>query len=132
MPTPFMHLQLSEELRSLALSRQDFDSRLQNALLETWPAFYLGGVAPDYQTICGIPRAKTHFYSMPPESRLAGQQNMLALYPQLNPGQSLDPDQAVFIAAYLVHLQLDLIWHFDVVLPYFENSSVFDDQRQAY
>ena len=132
MPTPFMHMQLSEELRSLALSRQDLHGRLQNALLETWPAFYLGGVAPDFQTICGIPRSETHFYKMPPESRSAGQQNMLASFPQLSPGQSLDLDQAAFIAAYLVHLQLDLIWHFDVVLPYFANSSIVGNLRKGY
>jgi hypothetical protein len=132
MPTPFMHLQLSEALRSLAFSRQDLDGRFQLILKETWPAFYLGCVAPDFQTICGIPRAKTHFYTMPPESKSAAMENMLAAYPQLFPGQSLQPDQAVFLAAYLVHLQLDLIWHFDVVMPYFVNNSIAEDQRHAY
>jgi hypothetical protein len=132
MPTPFMHLQLSEALRSLALNRREFDGRSQLVFWQNWPALYLGCVAPDFQTICGIPRAKTHFYSMPPDSKSAAMENMLAAYPQLNPGQSLQPDQAGFIAGYLVHLQLDLIWHFDVVMPYFVNSPISGDQRHAY
>lgn len=127
-----MHLQLSDELLSLALSRETLDGRLLTALEEAWPAFYLGSVAPDYQTICGIPRAETHFYAMPPESRSQGRQALLAQYPQLVPGRSLDPGQAVFMAAYLVHLQLDLHWHFEVVLPYFANSAVAGDLRQGY
>ena len=132
MPTPFMHLQLSEELRSQAAERQDFDGRLQEALHQSWPAYYLGSVAPDFQTICGIPRSETHFYKMPPESKTAGQQHMLALYPQLEPGKSLNPHQAGFFAAYLVHLQLDLIWHFDVVIPFFATRPVSDHLPQAY
>jgi hypothetical protein len=132
MPTPFMHLRLSEDLRSLALSCQDFDGRFRLIFGETWPAYYLGCVAPDYQTICGIPRPETHFYTMPPVSKTAAMENMLAAHPQLSPGQSLPPDQAGFIAAYLVHLQLDLIWHFDVVMPYFVNSPIADNQRHAY
>jgi hypothetical protein len=132
MPTPFMHLQLSEGLRSLALNRREIDGPYQLVFGQNWPAFYLGCVAPDFQTICGIPRAKTHFYSMPPESKSAAMENMLAAFPQLNPGQSLRPAHAGFIAGYLAHLQLDLIWHFDVIMPYFVNSPISVDQRHAY
>jgi hypothetical protein len=132
MPTPFMHLQLSEEMRTLASHRLEFDTHLQKVLVEQWPAFYLGSVAPDFETICGLQRKETHFYTMPPKSKQAAQRHMLSLYPQIYPGQSLKPDQALFIAAYLTHLQLDLIWHFDVVLPYFINNSVFEDRHQTY
>ena len=132
MPTPFMHLQLSEELRSLVLQNHEFDEHLQKILIEQWPAFYLGVVAPDFQTICGVPRVETHFYEMPPESKNVAQRHMLSLYPQLYPGQALEADQAIFIAAYLAHLQVDLIWHFDVILPYFVMNPVFEDQHQAY
>ncbi|MFL7839951.1 MAG: zinc dependent phospholipase C family protein [Candidatus Promineifilaceae bacterium] len=132
MPTPFMHLQLSDALHALASQQQDMDAGLQIALAEYWSAFYLGSVAPDYQTICGIPRIETHFYKNPPESEDVAQRNMLAMYPQLYPGQSLDPQQAMFVAAYLGHLQIDLIWHFDVVLPYFMNNSDLEDHHQAY
>lgn len=127
-----MHLQLSEEMRLLALGRQDLDHRLGSILVDAWPAFCLGSVAPDYQTICGVPRAETHFYAMPPQSRWQGQQNMLAQYPQLYPSKSLKPDKAAFVAAYLVHLRLDLNWHYDVVIPYFANTSVVGDLRQGY
>ena len=132
MPTPFMHLQLSEELRSLVLQNHEFDENLQKILIERWPAFYLGSVAPDFQTICGIPRVATHFYEMPPESKDVAQEHMLSLYPRLYPGHALEADQAIFIAAYLAHLHVDLIWHFDVVLPYFINNSVFENWHQAY
>lgn len=132
MPTPFMHLHASEGLRTLALTRRDLDGRLLNGLCTAWPAFYFGSVAPDYQTICGIPRSDTHFYKMPPDSRSQGQQNMIAQFPQLYPGSALEPDQAAFIAAYLLHLRLDLDWHFDVVLPYFANSAIIEDPRQGY
>ena len=127
-----MHLQLSDEVRSLASGRENLANCLLSALEESWPAFYLGSVAPDYQTICGIPRAETHFYSMPPESRSQGPRKILAEYPQLLPGRSLEPGQAMCMAAYLVHLQLDLNWHYDVVLPYFANAAVVGDPRQGY
>jgi hypothetical protein len=132
MPTPFMHLQLSEELRSLALNNHELDIRLQGVLVDQWPAFYLGSVAPDFQTIFGIPRVDTHFYKNPPDSKDAARRHMLSLYPQLYPGNSLESDQALFIAAYLTHLQLDLVWHFDVVLPYFLKNSDFEDLHEAY
>ncbi len=127
-----MHLQASEGLRSLALRRPDMDGRVLEMLDAAWPAFYFGSVAPDYQTICGIPRPETHFYTMPPESRCQGWRNMIAQFPQLYPGSTLDPDQAAFMAAFLVHLRLDLDWHFDVVLPYFANSALIEDPRQGY
>lgn len=132
MPTPFMHLWLSEELRLHALSKEENDGRLPEALLGAWPAFYLGSVAPDYQTICGIPRAETHFYTMPPESIAQGWRNFLAAYPELYPGRSLAAEQGAFIAAYLMHLHLDLLWHFDVVLPYFANTELVGDFRNGY
>ena len=127
-----MHLQLNEVMLSLAQSRESVDGRLHNTLVEAWRAFCLGSVASDYQTICGIPRPDTHFYTMPPQSRRQGRRNMLAQFPQLYPGESLRSDQAAFIAAYLVHLRLDLNWHYDVVLPYFANSSIVGNLRKGY
>jgi hypothetical protein len=132
MPTPFMHLRVSEEMRALAASKPDLDGRLRELLESEWPAFYLGSVAPDYQSIYGLPRADTHFYRMPPESRDQSLQAMHARYPRLWPGRDQRPDQAAFVAAYLVHLQLDLDWHYDVVEPLFAQTTLADDPHNAY
>ena len=68
-------------------------ARLLRALNEEWPAFYMGSVAPDYQTICGIPRADTHFYRMPPQSRDEAGHQLLAQYADLctRPGNHAPP-----------------------------------------
>lgn len=132
MPTPFMHLQVSEALRELAAAAPDPGGGLEVIFKAQWPAFYLGSIAPDYQTICGIPRAETHFYGMPPESRQQGRRALLARYPELYPGAAIPAAQAAFVAAYLVHLRMDLDWHFDVILPYFAGETVAADMRQRY
>lgn len=127
-----MHLWLSEELRSQAQRGTDSDRALFERLSCSWPAFSLGSVAPDFQTICGIPRATTHFYKMPPRFVDQGWKGLLAENPELYPGKRLDPERAAFTAAYLVHLLLDLRWHFDVVMPYFADMSLVGDLRQGY
>ena len=132
MPTPFMHLHFSESMRTRALDESIPSGRLPEAFITSWPAFYLGSVAPDYQTICGVPRYVTHFYKMPPQSASQGWQAFLAQYPELYPGSCVGADQAAFIAAYLVHLYLDLRWHFDVVMPYFADMAIVGDINHGY
>ncbi len=127
-----MHLRISEEIRSMCLSRPGLEDPLLTIIVDQWPAFYLGSVAPDFQTINDIPREETHFSRMPPETRDQSLNVMRARYPQLWPGKSIRPGQAAFVAAYLVHLQLDLIWHFDVVVPYFAQAPIGSDIRNAY
>lgn len=132
MPTPFMHLRVSEELRALAAKRPGLDGRLRDVLRDEWPAFYLGSVAPDYQSIVGLPRAATHFYRMSPQSRDQSLRTMRTQHPQLWPGHDQRPDQAAFVAAYLVHLHLDLKWHFDVVEPFFAQTTLAEDPFNGY
>ena len=127
-----MHLRVSEELNALAANRPDLDGRLRDVLRDQWPAFYLGSVAPDFQSLVGLPRAATHFYKMPPQTRDQSLRTMRAQYPELWPGRDQRPDQAVFVAAYLVHLQLDLNWHFDVVVPFFANTPLALDPYNGY
>jgi hypothetical protein len=83
MPTPFMYLQFAEEIQVETGSRHGDNGRLRRWLAQAWPAFYLGSVAPDYQTICDIPRARTHFYKLPPGSDDRAFPDMLARYPEL-------------------------------------------------
>jgi Zinc dependent phospholipase C len=131
MPTPFMHLQLSESLRSQIVDAGGGAAAVLPSS-SYWPDFYLGSVAPDYQTICGIPRKKTHFYGMPPEERCEGPRMLIARYPQLSPGSELDPKPAAFLSGYLVHVFLDLKWHFDVVLPFFVDNALYENPHEAY
>jgi hypothetical protein len=118
MPTPFMHLQIAERIRA--------DERLQGEarrlVEQEWPAFYLGSVAADVQTVNQMAREKTHFYGLPPDRERPAHEVMLAEYPALAEAGRLRPGQAVFVAAYAAHLMLDLSWYWQVLTPYFFNG----------
>lgn len=118
MPTPFMHLHIAEMIREQAGE----NGRFASILSASWPAFYLGSVAPDCQEIAGISREATHFYGVPPQPDNQAYPRMLATYPQLADGTALPPAQAMFVAAYSVHLMYDLIWFREVLVPYFVNA----------
>lgn len=132
MPTPFMHLHIAELIRA----QVGENGRLAAALSASWSAFYLGSVAPDCQEIAGISREATHFYGLPPESGNLAYPHMLAQYPQLADGRALPPEQAMFVAAYSVHLMYDLIWFREVLLPYFVNApqwtEAFAERRMVH
>lgn len=129
MPTPFMHLHMAEQLRSAAEERFGRDGRLPLLLAQQWPAFYLGSVAADCQDLAGIPRTATHFYNIPPDPDNQAYPRMLAAYPELaNPAQ-MSPDQAVFVAAYSIHLMVDLVWFREILLPFFVDRP---DWRDGY
>ena len=83
MPTPFMHLQIAERiLTHAALSDQS------RQMIQThYSAFYLGSVAPDYQTICHVPREKTHFYDLPPGDGDLAYPKMFISFPELRHNQ---------------------------------------------
>lgn len=132
MPTPFTHLEIAESIRELACVQSSPDSAINSLLAEQWPAFYLGSVAPDYQTICGIARADTHFYGMPPRTKSQGERTLLAQFPDLYPGNQIPPKQAAMVAAYLVHLRMDLAWQLEVVEPYFVAAPHFESDHQRY
>ena len=125
MPTPFMHLQIAEDIR--AQIGQRADGRLKRLLEQEWSAFYMGSVAADFQTICDIPRAETHFYDMPPAPDDKAYPLMLANYPELAQVAALPDDKAVFVAAYCVHLMLDLLWFREVLVPYFVEAPEWGD-----
>jgi len=118
MPTPFMHLHIAEMIREQAGE----NGRFSSILSASWPAFYLGSVAADCQELAGVSREATHFYSIPPKAGNQAYPRMLAEYPQLADSKSLLPEQAMFVAAYSVHLMYDLIWFRDVLIPYFVNA----------
>jgi hypothetical protein len=128
MPTPFMHLQLAERV----LAHERLDENVRTLLYDHYPAFYLGNVAADFQTICDIPRENTHFYDLPPARDARAYPEMLVRYPQLAQVDGLPGDQAVFIAAYCTHLMLDLRWYHEVLIPYFVAPSGWPSHRQRF
>ena len=127
-----MHLHIAEMIRKQAGE----NGRLSSRLSASWPAFYLGSVAPDCQEIAGVSREETHFYGLPPQPDNQAYPRMLAEYPQLADGTALSPDQGIFVAAYSVHLLYDLIWFRDVLMPYFVNAkqwaAVFEERRMVH
>ena len=110
-----MHLRMAERM----LQHPSLDPDLARRLHASWPAFYFGSVAADYQTICQIPRAETHFYTLPPALDDQAHVVMVERFPELAHAAALTPDRAAFVAAYSAHLMLDLRWYHGVLQPYF-------------
>lgn len=115
MPTPFMHLEMAERMAA----HEGLPGGVACRIDAHWPAFYLGNVAADFQTICDVPREEAHFYKLPPARGVAAHEVMLERYPQLARPEEMAPAQAVFIAGYRAHLLLDLRWYWDVLIPFF-------------
>lgn len=123
-----MHLQVAE--RILVSTR--LGAKERTLIVSEYPAFYLGNVAPDFQTISNIPREETHFYKLPPDPNSRAHDQMFSRYPELADASVLPTDQAVFVAAYAIHLMLDLRWYNEVLIPYFLISEGWGDHRQRF
>ena len=127
MPTPFMHLQMAEEI---CVEAQRRNGRLHALLCQQWPAFYFGSVAPDFQSIAGVPRQQTHFYGVPPEPDNMGYNYMWQAYPSVTDVAHMTPEQAMFVAGYSAHLLYDVIWLREVVDPFFFHAKNLGDRKQ--
>lgn len=129
MPTPFMHLRVAERIRR----HPDLRPGVRQQLDAAWPAFFLGNIAPDFQTICDVPREVAHFYELPPARNVVAYEKMLEKHPELaNPG-TLSTDHAVFIAGYRAHLLLDLRWYWDILIPCFVEAENWPaDHRKRF
>lgn len=123
-----MHLQTAERIRA----SEQLKPNIRKLILTNYSAFYLGNVAPDYQAICDIPREDTHFYKLPPEPGNQAYDRMLDLNPELKPAPQLAPDEAAFIAAYSIHLMLDLRWYHEILIPYFLKSEGWESRKQRF
>ena len=131
MPTPFMHLHMAEQIHSQMEQTEDGHLALQK-IEQEWPAFYLGSIAPDVNSISEIARETTHFYAMPPSPEHQAHQEMLQQFPELAYSDELRNETAVFLAAYQAHLLLDLIWLREVVHPYFVQAENFESRKQRW
>jgi hypothetical protein len=116
MPTPFTHLVIAERLRH--------DPALETAvagasalLAAHLPAFWLGSIAADAQTIAALMREDTHFYSydLPMPDHPA--RVMLDRHPELM--RPHDADHRAFVAGYVQHLAVDEYWTLDMTRPHF-------------
>jgi len=126
-PTPFNHLALAEAVR--------IDPRLpaktRRLLDRSRPAFLLGNTAPDYVSLAGRPRAESHLFEVPMADRRPAHRILFGRHPDLADARGLDPDQAAFLAGYIVHLWIDQAWIAYIFEPAFGPSvgrGTFDER----
>jgi hypothetical protein len=113
MPTPFNHLLAAGDL----LPR--LDPGLRRALEAELPAFLLGNIAPDVQTVSGQAREATHFFPVPLGRAPAARVALFGQHPALADPRRLPAAQAAFLAGYLAHLEFDMLWVRDIFEPVF-------------
>lgn len=126
MPTPFTHLAAAGEL----LACPELPAEVRTALAAEWPAFLLGSIAPDVQTISGQSREATHFFPVPLAGAPPAGPQMLARYPALAGPGALAPAQAAFLAGYLAHLVFDQLWVAQVFEPVFGPDQAWGSFRE--
>lgn len=125
-----MHLDIAEKLRTHPALPQPVGA----LLAASWPAFYLGSIAADFQTICDMPRETTHFYPLPPAQDDLAYPRLFVENPELAQPDTLAPDQAAFVAAYIAHLLYDVRWFHQVLMPFFVTNPAWDgaDRRERF
>ena len=125
MPTPVQHLVIAEAL----LAHQNLPDHTR-AFLAAWRAeFLFGNVAPDVQTVSGQPRAATHFFNVPLDSSRPAHQIMFEAHTHLSKPGRLPATQAAFLAGYIVHLLLDVMWVRDIFQPIFGPDAAWSTFR---
>jgi hypothetical protein len=113
MPTPFNHLRIALDLPP-ALTRE-----VRQLVQSEWPAFLLGNIAPDVQTVSGQLREATHFFPVPLNGAPPAWQSLFARHPSLVVPRWLPPAQAAFLLGYLAHLEFDQLWISAIFEPVF-------------
>jgi hypothetical protein len=119
MPTPIQHLAIADKL----LHDSTLPGSIRDRLIDQRDAFLFGNTAPDVQTVSGQLREATHFFDIPLRSNQPPHLKMFELYPALAHARSLPPAQAAFVAGYICHLLLDVLWIRDIYQPGFGPSA---------
>jgi Zinc dependent phospholipase C len=119
MPTPIQHLAIADKL----LHDNILPGSIRDQLIDQRGAFLFGNTAPDVQTVSSQLREATHFFDIPLRSNQAAHLKMFELYPALAHARSIPPAQAAFIAGYICHLLLDVLWIRDIYQPGFGPSA---------
>lgn len=115
MPTPIQHLVVAD----VVLRRAELPPGARDLLASMRSAFLFGNTAPDVQTVSGQSREATHFFRVPLESDRPAHEAMFRAHPQLGLARRLPPAQAAFLAGYISHLLLDVMWVRDIFTPVF-------------
>ena len=115
MPTPIQHLVLAQRL----LDDPSLPDAIRDRLRAQRGAFLFGNTAPDVQTVSGQLREATHFFVIPWTHVPKPHKAMFELYPYLGFPQNRPADHAAFIAGYICHLRLDVLWVRDIYLDNF-------------
>ncbi len=121
MPTPFQHLVYAQALLD--------DPTPLGARLRAQPGvFLLGNTAGDVQAVSGQPRPETHFYVFPPREEQRASAVMLTMHPELADARALTPERAVFVAGYIAHLIWDEVWAWEVYIPCYLESGMWEER----
>jgi hypothetical protein len=129
MPTPFNHLVLAQAM----LAHPGLPPGVRDGLSAEWPAFLLGNIAPDVQTVSQQSREATHFFPVPLRNAPPAHQALFARHPALARPRQLAPAHAVFLAGYLAHLELDQLWIRAIFEPVFGPEQTWGDfQERLY
>lgn len=123
-----MHLQIAERI----MTEPVLPRATRQLLTTSWPAFYFGNVAPDFQAVCGLPRETTHFYGTPPQPDEEAYEVMLRQYPELARVGEMSPTRMAFVAGYCVHLLFDVCWFREILVPFFLEPSYWQDNGQRF
>lgn len=115
MPTPVQHLVLAQRL----LADDALPEAIRQRLIAQRSAFLFGHTAPDVQTVSGQVREATHFFVIPWAEVPRPHKAIFALYPALGAPKYRPADHAAFIAGYICHLWLDVLWVRDIYLKNF-------------
>jgi hypothetical protein len=115
MPTPVQHLVLAQRL----LDDASLPEAIRDRLRAQRGAFLFGHTAPDVQTVSGQLREATHFFVIPWLRVPKPHKAMFELYPYLGFPKKRPADHAAFIAGYICHLWLDVLWVRDIYLKNF-------------
>jgi len=115
MPTPVQHLLVAQRV----LADAALPNAIRDRLLAQRGAFLFGNTAPDVQTVSGQRREATHFFVIPWTRVPAPHKAMFERYPYLGFPHRLPEAQSAFIAGYICHLWLDVLWVRDIYLDNF-------------
>jgi hypothetical protein len=116
MPNAQTHLASVCDLLDRQETRSAFPWLLRD---ETASAFLMGAISPDARIFSGQSREATHFFNIPaaaPRPDTLPQATMLAAWPELADPACLDRARAAFVAGYITHLLMDLVWVEQVVM----------------
>lgn len=125
MPTPIQHIIIAEQL----LADSTLPASIRDRLRDHRGAFLFGNIAPDVQVVSHQLREATHFFQIPFDSTPVPHRTLFGLFPALSHARSLPAAHAAFIAGYICHLWLDIVWVRDIYLPAFGPDAQWDTMR---